>query len=36
MNIYLIQTSHGIVALNESFIAYIFEWWLANGGLKNG
>lgn len=33
MKIYLIQTSHGIVSLNESFIAMLFELWLAKGGI---
>lgn len=33
MKQYLIQTSHGIVTLDESFIAYLFEYWLAKGGV---
>lgn len=28
MKKYLIQTSFGIVTLDESFIAYLFECWL--------
>lgn len=31
MNKYLIQTSFGIVTLDESFIAFLFERWLRGG-----
>lgn len=31
MKTYLIQTSYGLVTLDESFISFLVELWLAKG-----
>ena len=33
MKKYLIPTSRGIVVLDECFISYLVELWLAKGGV---